>query len=66
METGKKICQALKNLRKRIADANEIPFEIEECTHRAIAPVLVPNASLSCVTLWNPLTNGNRKENQLL
>ena len=34
METGKRICQALKNLRKRIADANEIPFEIEECTHK--------------------------------
>lgn len=31
METGKRICQALKNLRKRIADVNEIPFEIEEC-----------------------------------
>lgn len=34
METGKRICQALKELRKRIADANEIPFEIEECTHK--------------------------------
>jgi hypothetical protein len=50
METGKRICQALKNLRKRIADANEIPFEIEECTHKGDCPVLVPNASLSCVT----------------
>lgn len=34
METGKRICQALKELRKRIADANEIPFKIEECSHR--------------------------------
>ena len=38
METGKRICQALKNLRKRIADANEIPFEIEECTHKGDCP----------------------------
>ena len=34
METGKRICQALKKLRKRIADANEIPFKTEECSHR--------------------------------
>ena len=50
METGKRICQALKNLRKRIADANEIPFAIEDVPTRAIAPVIVPNASMSCVT----------------
>ncbi|MGN0048433.1 MAG: serpin family protein [Bacteroides sp.] len=34
MEKGKRICQVLKELRKRIADANEIPFEIKECTHK--------------------------------
>ncbi len=34
MEKGKRICQALKELRKRIADANNIPFEMEECTHQ--------------------------------
>ena len=34
METGKRICRALKELRKRMAEANEIPFEIEECTHK--------------------------------
>lgn len=42
METGKRICQALKNLRKRIADANEIPFEIEECTHKGDCPGTCP------------------------
>ena len=34
MEKGKRICQTLKKLRKRIADANNIPFEMEECTHQ--------------------------------
>ena len=33
MEIGKRICKTLKELRKRIADANEIPFETDECTH---------------------------------
>lgn len=42
METGKRICQALKELRKRIADANEIPFEIEECTHKGDCPGTCP------------------------
>lgn len=42
MEKGKRICQALKELRKRIADANEIPFEIEECTHKGDCPGTCP------------------------
>ena len=42
METGKRICQALKVLRKRIADANEIPFEIEACTHKGDCPGTCP------------------------
>lgn len=33
MKIGKRICNALKELHKRIADANEIPFEMNECTH---------------------------------
>ena len=42
METGKRICQALKELRKRIADANDIQFEIEECTHKGDCPGTCP------------------------
>ena len=42
METGKRICRALKELRKRIAEANEIPFEIEECTHKSDCPGTCP------------------------
>lgn len=44
METGKRICQALKELRKRIADANEIPFEIEICTHMGDCPGTCPKS----------------------
>ena len=36
MEKGKKICEALKALRKRIADANDIPFEMEECSRKGV------------------------------
>jgi len=42
MEKGKRICQALKELRKRIADANNIPFEMEECTHEGDCPGTCP------------------------
>lgn len=42
MEKGKRICQALKELRKRIAEANDIPFEIEECTHKEDCPGTCP------------------------
>ena len=34
MKIGKRICNTLKELRKRIANANEIPFEVNECTHK--------------------------------
>ena len=42
MEKGKKICEALKALRKRIADANDIPFEMEECSHKGDCPGTCP------------------------
>ena len=31
---GKVLCEALKEVRKRIAEENEIPLEIEECTYK--------------------------------
>ena len=34
MEHGKKICEHLKVVRKQIADANDIPYEITECPHQ--------------------------------
>ncbi len=42
MEKGKRICEALKALRKRIADANDIPYEVEECTHKGDCPGTCP------------------------
>jgi hypothetical protein len=33
MEKGKRICKTLKDIRKRIADANDMPYNIEECSH---------------------------------
>ena len=33
MEHGKKICKALKNIRSLVAQANDIPLQIEECTY---------------------------------
>lgn len=33
MKYCKKVCQSLKVVRKQIADANEIPYEISECDH---------------------------------
>lgn len=34
MEKGKKLCQELKNIRKQIADANEIDYAPKECQHK--------------------------------
>lgn len=34
MEQGKKICNALKEVRKRITDALGIPYEMDECHHK--------------------------------
>lgn len=34
MYRGKRICNTLKEVRKQIADANDIPYEITECTHQ--------------------------------
>ena len=42
MEIGKRICEKLKELRKRIADANDIPFEIVDCTHKGDCPGTCP------------------------
>lgn len=42
MEKGKRICRTLKELRKRIADANDIPYKIEECPHKGDCPGTCP------------------------
>ena len=42
MERGKRICQALKELRQRIAASNDIPFKMEECSHEGDCPGTCP------------------------
>lgn len=51
MKIGKRICKTLKELRKRIADANEIPFETDECTHKGDCPGTCPKCEdeVSCL-----------------
>ena len=34
MTHGKNICNQLKEVRKRIAEENDIPLETEECTYK--------------------------------
>ena len=55
MEKGKRICQALKELRKRIADANNIPFEMEECTHQGDCPGTCPKNRKGNLLSWRVL-----------
>lgn len=34
MKYGKRVCASLKHVRKQIADANGIPYEVTECKHQ--------------------------------
>lgn len=34
MKYGKRVCASLKQVRKQIADANDIPYEVTECKHQ--------------------------------
>lgn len=55
MNRGKRICQTLKELRKRIAEANHIPFETEECTHQGDCPGTCPKCEAELQGLMNAL-----------
>ena len=55
MEKGKRICSTLKELRKRIADANEIPFEIEACSHKGDCPGTCPKCEAEVRYLMNAI-----------
>ena len=57
MEKGKRICRTLKELRKRIADANEIPYEIEECSHKGECPGTCPKCESDVHYLMNAIDN---------
>lgn len=61
MEHGKAICKSLKELRKRIADANEIPFDIEECTYQGSCRGTCPKCDSELKYLQNALDERKRQ-----
>mgnify|MGYP003342741501 CR=1 FL=1 len=42
MENGKKVCRELKAVRQQIADANDIEYTPNECTHKGDCPGSCP------------------------
>lgn len=42
MEKGKKVCRELKAVRQQIADANDIEYTPNECTHKGDCPGTCP------------------------
>ena len=61
MEIGKRICKTLKELRKRIADANEIPFETDECTHKGDCLGTCPKCEDEVSCLMDSIEKRERK-----
>lgn len=61
MDKGKRICRTLKELRKRIADANEIPYEIEECTHMGNCPGTCPKCEKEVCCLMDAISEREKE-----
>lgn len=55
MDNGKRICRTLKELRKRITEANGLRFEIEECTHKGRCPGTCPKCETELEKLLDEL-----------
>ncbi|MBP5680900.1 MAG: energy transducer TonB [Bacteroidales bacterium] len=56
MNHGKKICAHLKVVRKQIADANDIPYEITECPHQGPCAGTCPKCESELRYIENQLT----------
>ena len=56
MRNGKKICEHLKVVRKKIADANDIPYEMTECTHQGPCAGTCPKCESELRYIENQLT----------
>ena len=54
---GKNICKQLKEVRKRIAEENEIPLEIEECTYKGECRGTCPRCEAEVRYLENALAD---------
>ena len=57
MNRGKVICKELKALRKQIADENDIPLEIKECTYEGPCRGTCPRCEAEVRYLENSLAN---------
>ncbi len=57
MTHGKNICKQLKEVRKRIAEENNIPLEIEECTFKGECRGTCPRCEAEVRYLENALAN---------
>ena len=65
MEQGKRICNALKEIRRRIAEANGLRFEIEECTHEGNCPGTCPKCERELEDLTNQLQTLKRSGHRI-
>lgn len=66
MERGKRICQTLKELRKRIADANGIPYEIEDCPHEGPCPGTCPRCEAEVRYLEKALDEKRERDEEVI
>lgn len=57
MTHGKNICNQLKEVRKRIAEENEIPLEVEECTYKGECRGTCPRCEAEVRYLENALAD---------
>ena len=57
MTHGKNICNQLKEVRKRIAEENDIPMEIEECTYKGECRGTCPRCEAEVRYLENALAD---------
>ena len=62
---GKVTCEALKKVRKQIADANGIPYEPAVCTHKGNCPGTCPACEAEMRYIERELAARKRKEGHL-
>lgn len=60
MEPGKQKCKILKQIRKQIADANDIRYVIDECPHKGDCPGTCPKCEAEVRYLETQLAERRR------
>ena len=61
MTRGKNICNQLKEVRKRIAEENDIPLEIKECSYKGECRGTCPRCEAEVRYLENALADKLRQ-----